>query len=278
MAEEDTIEATAAAPEPEVRTPHPVVRWLARIGAVLAIGAPAAAVVMALMTGAGWLDWQVSLGSLFYMPWVAMAGGAICIVALLALLVRRHWRSTLWPIVGVIVAAAFVGIVSYNFGKAATVPPIHDISTDLSNPPAFETLELRADNREIVPDGGRQDLAELDNAARWRRWHEEGYPDIQPIMVPVSVPEAVAAAERLVEERGWELAAVDPATGRVEATDTVSIYRFRDDIVLRITPNPNGEGSIVNMRSVSRVGISDLGVNAERIRAFLADLALATAG
>ncbi|MBC2778402.1 DUF1499 domain-containing protein [Parasphingopyxis marina] len=271
MAENESIAATGA-PESGVRTPHPAVRWIARIGVLLGIGAPLAALAMALMTGAGWLGWQISLMSLFYLPWVAMAGGLLCTIALIFLMIGKHWRRALWPVVGIVVAAAFVGIVSYTFGKAATVPPIHDITTDLSNPPAFETLTLRADNRTAMPP------VEGDPAMAWREWHETAYPDIQPIIVPVSVPETIAAAERLVEERGWELAAADPATGRLEATETVSIYRFKDDVVLRVTPNPNGPGSVVNMRSVSRVGISDLGVNAERVRAFLADLSAATAG
>lgn len=260
------------------RAPHSIVRWIVRIGAVLGIGAPVVAVAMALATGAGMLDWQTSLGSLRNLTYAAMAGGGLSVIALAALLVRKHFRRVTMPLLAVVLAGAFVGYTSYSFGKAATVPPIHDITTDLSNPPDFETLELRADNREIVPDGSRPDLAALDNAARWRLWHEEAYADIQPIVVPVSVPDAVAAAEQLVEDRGWELAAADPATGRLEATDTVSIYRFKDDVVLRITPNPNGDGSIVNMRSVSRVGVSDLGVNGDRIRAFLADLEAATLG
>lgn len=264
--------------EEQGRTPHPIVKWMARVGVLLGIGAPVTAVAMALGTGAGLLGWQTGLGSLFYLPFVAMVGGGLALVALIALLVGKHRRRLLWPVLAIAVAAVFVGMVSYTFGKAATVPPIHDITTDLSNPPNFDTLTLRADNRAAVPDGDRADLADLDNAARWRRWHEEAYADIQPIIVPVSVPDAVAAAQQLVADRGWELAVADPATGRVEATDTVSIYRFKDDVVLRIIPNADGEGSMVNMRSVSRVGVSDLGVNGDRIRAFLADLAVATAG
>jgi uncharacterized protein (DUF1499 family) len=264
--------------EEQGRTPHPIIKWIARIGVLLGVGAPVIAVTMALGTGAGLIDWQTSLGSLRNLTYAAMAGGALSLLALLGLLIGKHRKRLLWPLVAILMAGGFVGYTSYSFGKAATVPPIHDITTDLSNPPAFDVLTLRADNREVVPDGDRADLAELDNAARWRRWHEEAYADIQPILVPVSVPDAVAAAEQLVEDRGWELAIADPATGRVEATDTVSIYRFKDDIVLRITPNPDGEGSVVNMRSVSRVGISDLGVNGDRIRAFLADLAAATGG
>lgn len=264
--------------EGQGQAPHSIVTWIARIGAVLGIGAPIVALVMALATGAGIIGWQTSLGSLRNLTYAAMAGGGLSLVALLAFLARKHWRRLLWPIVAMAISAGFVGFTSYSFGKAALVPPIHDITTDPSNPPDFSTLTLREDNRETVPDGDRADLAALDNAARWRRWHEEGYADIQPILVSVSVPEAVAAAEQLVADRGWELAIADPASGRLEATDTVSIYRFKDDIVLRITPNPNGEGSVVNMRSVSRVGISDLGVNGDRIRAFLADLEAATNG
>jgi len=264
--------------EEQGRKPHPIIKWVSRLGVLLGIGAPVTAVAMALGTGAGMVDWQTSLGSLRNLTYAAMAGGGLSLVALIALLLRKHWKRLLWPLVAIVMAGGFVGYASYSFGKAATVPPIHDITTDLSNPPAFETLTLRADNREVVPDGDRADLAGLDNAARWRRWHEEAYADIQPILVSVSVPDAVAAAEQLVADRGWELAVSDSATGRVEATATVSIYRFKDDVVLRITPNPDGEGSVVNMRSVSRVGTSDLGVNGDRIRAFLVDLAAATDG
>lgn len=260
------------------RKPHPIITWISRIGVVLGIGAPVTAVAMALGTGAGMIDWQTSLGSLRNLTYAAMAGGGLSLVALIGLMVGKHWKRLLWPIIAIAMAVGFVGYASYSFGKAATVPPIHDITTDLSNPPEFDVLTLRADNRESVPDGGRPELEALDNAARWRVWHEEAYADIQPILVPVSVPDAVAAAEQLVTDRGWELAIADPASGRVEATATVSIYRFKDDVVLRITPNPEGEGSVVNMRSVSRVGTSDLGVNGDRVRAFLADLAVATAG
>lgn len=269
----DTTAEAADTPKP-----GPISKWIRRIGVILGIGAPVLAVVMALATGAGIIGWETSLGSLRNLTYAAMGGGALSLVAVLIALFSKNFRSMLWPLIAILVAAGFVGYTSYSFGKAATVPPIHDITTDLSNPPAFDTLTLRADNREVVPDGDRADMADLDNAARWRMWHEEGYADIQPITVPVSVPDAVAAAEQLVTERGWELAVADPATGRVEATETVSIYRFRDDVVLRITPNPNGEGSVVHMRSVSRVGISDLGVNGDRIRAFLADMETATAG
>ena len=88
--------------------------------------------------------------------------------------------------------------------------------------------------------------------------------------MPWSVDETVRRAEALARERGWEVASADPR-GIVEATDTSTFFRFKDDVVVRVTPNPTG-GSHVDMRSVSRVGVSDVGVNAKRIRAFLDDL------
>ena len=65
--------------------------------------------------------------------------------------------------------------------------------------------------------------------------------------------------------------ALDPAAGIVEATETSFFFRFKDDVVVRARPAPDG-GSQVDMRSISRVGVSDVGVNAKRVRAFLADL------
>jgi len=86
------------------------------------------------------------------------------------------------------------------------------------------------------------------------------------------VNEVMVKAERLAKARGWDIAVYVPAQGRLEATETSALFRFKDDIVLRVRPTENGTGSIIDMRSVSRVGQSDLGVNAKRVKAFLADL------
>ena len=77
---------------------------------------------------------------------------------------------------------------------------------------------------------------------------------------------ALAAANNL----GWEIVATEPAEGRIEATDTTFWFRFKDDIVIRI--RPDGTGTILDARSVSRVGRSDVGKNAARLRMFFAEL------
>ena len=62
----------------------------------------------------------------------------------------------------------------------------------------------------------------------------------------------------------------DAGAGRIEASQTSRWFRFTDDIVIRVTPD--GPGSRVDMRSLSRQGRSDFGVNAARIGAYMGEL------
>jgi uncharacterized protein (DUF1499 family) len=66
----------------------------------------------------------------------------------------------------------------------------------------------------------------------------------------------------------WKIVDENQAEGRIEATATTLWFGFKDDVVIRIAPSP-GNGTRVDIRSVSRVGLSDLGTNARRIRTFL---------
>jgi uncharacterized protein (DUF1499 family) len=69
---------------------------------------------------------------------------------------------------------------------------------------------------------------------------------------------------------GWRIVAAVPIEGRIEASDITFWFGFTDDIVIRITPS--GKMSLVDIRSVSRVGLSDVGTNARRTRLFLMEL------
>jgi uncharacterized protein (DUF1499 family) len=88
----------------------------------------------------------------------------------------------------------------------------------------------------------------------------------------MSPVDAIRRAEAIALDRGWDIAKSDPEAGRLEATATSLFFRFKDDVVIRARPAPDG-GSVVDMRSISRVGGSDVGMNAKRVREFLADLA-----
>src|SRR5260221_12885439 len=99
------------------------------------------------------------------------------------------------------------------------------------------------------------------------RQQRAAYPDLAPILLPAAPGEACARAAAAAEAMGWEVVGRDAAAGTVEAVDTTKWFGFKDDIAIRITPTPEG-GSRIDIRSKSRVGRSDLGTNAQRIRAY----------
>ena len=249
-------------------------RWAGRltiIAAILCFGAVAAALIAALGSGRGAWEFRIGFKILEYALYASVLGIVIALIA--AYMARRvRPRLVLTNIIAILVAGIFVGYLGNQIRIARTVPRIHDITTNLDDYPRFYRLTVRADNLANVPDMGRRDLAALPPRERWKQIHREGYGDLAPIRVPWSVEETIAKARGLAEARGWEIVTTDPGNGILEAVDTSRFFRFKDNIVLRVQPAPSGQGSIVDMRSTSRVGVSDIGVNARRIREFLAAL------
>jgi len=94
-----------------------------------------------------------------------------------------------------------------------------------------------------------------------------GYPDLGPARFTAPPERVFARAAEVARGLGWEVVAAVPAEGRLEATDRTRWFGFRDDVVIRVARD--GSGTRVDIRSVSRVGRSDLGTNAHRIRAFV---------
>ena len=93
------------------------------------------------------------------------------------------------------------------------------------------------------------------------------YPDLAPLHLDAPPATALQRAAQVARAMGWEVVSEAPAEGRLEATDTTFWFGFKDDVVVRV--RPDGTGSRVDVRSLSRVGRSDLGMNARRIRSFL---------
>ena len=87
-----------------------------------------------------------------------------------------------------------------------------------------------------------------------------------PITVDADPDAAFAAAESAARSMGWEMVGSDAAAGRIECTDTTAYFGFKDDVVIRI--RAEGAGTRLDIRSKSRVGLSDVGTNAQRIRDF----------
>lgn len=224
--------------------------------------------------GTGWGLWAYTSG-LKGVTWAFfLALGAILIGVLRGWMARKSIspppRTRRWA--GMLLALLYVGWMGTFLIKALTVPAIHDVSTDLADPPTFQTLQMRSDNLDNVPGTDDEAMQGLTPQQRWAVVHQKDYGDIRSVRINEPVPMVIAKAERLAKARDWDVAIALPEEGRLEATDTSAFFRFKDDVVLRVRPSDTGDGSIVDMRSVSRVGQSDLGVNAKRVRSFLADL------
>lgn len=141
---------------------------------------------------------------------------------------------------------------------ARRVPKIHDITTDIQNPPAFQAVLPLRKNAKNPP---------VYEGARIARLQRKAYPDIKPLVFPTSKEEVFQLALKATHTMGWHVVSSKPTTGRIEAYDTTFWYGFIDDIVIRITSN--GGKTRLDIRSKSRVGVGDIGANARRIRGFL---------
>jgi uncharacterized protein (DUF1499 family) len=141
------------------------------------------------------------------------------------------------------------------------VPRIHDITTDTENPPEFvAAAKLRKEGDHPVSYDGAEVAVE----------QKKAYPDLVPLVVKVPKERVFEAAQAAAAASGLTVVDAVPLEGRIEATHTSFWYGFTDDMVVRIMETP--EGTRVDVRSKSRVGRSDLGQNAERVRNFLAKL------
>lgn len=194
--------------------------------------------------------------------WAAYLGIAAALLALLLLLVLRPRGGVLVILGAALVTGSIIAAIPWQQRRAArSVPPIHDITTDLGNPPEFVAiLPLRADAPNAAVYGG-EEIAAQQRAA---------YPDIQPVLLEMPSGAVFSRALDAARGMGWEVVSADSGLGRIEATATTRWFGFKDDVVVRITPD--GSRTRVDVRSVSRVGRSDVGANAARIRKYVARL------
>lgn len=203
----------------------------------------------------GVLPWKAGLALFALGSLVAGIGGVVCAVMLFW---QRNPLRIAGAVTGVIAALIFAKIIL----GAGAVPPIHDITTDTGNPPQFVGIT------QAVRGEGSNTLV-YDQALA--RQQIVAYPNIRPRIVNAPPAQVFDKALKVVTAKGWAVAVADAATGRIEATATAGWWGFKDDVVIRLAPN--GTGSRIDVRSVSRVGESDLGANAARIESLLGAIA-----
>lgn len=204
----------------------------------------------------------VDLGTAFTgFKFGVFAGIAALILLVLQMIFKRKTVTLGSTVIALLLSAIAIAMPLSMMNKGKSVPPIHDISTDLINPPKFVAIApLRADAPNPVEYAGAE-------AAKQQR---DAYPDLKTLSYTQSKSELVKATEQAINNLGWDLVNSDVDKGIVEATDSTMWFGFKDDVVVRVTDN--GSERLLDIRSKSRVGGSDLGKNAERIHNFINEL------
>ncbi|MBQ4833129.1 DUF1499 domain-containing protein [Pseudoalteromonas sp. MMG010] len=193
--------------------------------------------------------------------YAVFVGAAALILLAVQVIFMRRSVSLIPATLATLFAVIAIAMPLSMMNKAKSVPAIHDISTDVMNPPEFIAIApLRKDAPNPITYEG------ADIAAQQLR----AYPELKSLKLSQSQEEIISASKKAIAALGWELVNVNVNTGQIEATDTTFWYGFKDDIVIRI--EDKAMQRIVDIRSKSRVGRSDLGKNAQRIHAFITEL------
>jgi uncharacterized protein (DUF1499 family) len=246
---------------------------IAALAALIAIVAAGALFVGAYGYRDGW--WNYGFALLTINQYAAYGGAGAAVLGLVGLgasLPGGTRRGFVAALIAIVLGGGAAGYIGNLYYIVKTVPYIHDITTDTDNPPQFVAVVPEREAEGANP----HEYPGADVALQ----QKAGYPEIAPLTVSEPPDAVFDKALAIAESLGWRIVAAEPEAGRIEATDTTRWYEFKDDIVIRLTPSGSGTavGTRVDMRSLSRVGRSDLGVNAGRIRAYLAALANATRG
>ncbi len=249
--------------------------WV-RAAAGLALLIPVFYSITAFGTKYGLFEWSVGLSLLSLrvgpiLILIALLAGLSGLLLAVLVRPRRGWRPALFATV---VALLALGVAGNALLRARQNPPLHDVSTDVADPPRFsadveaERALVRGSNSLDLKEQRAPDLPRYGEAAGRRsiELQQAAFPDIQPIAVGAPKQRALAAARGAAEALGWTVDRVDDEAGVIEARTQNFWYGFTDDIVVRV--RPVGEAAVIDVRSSSRVGAIDLGANAARVRAF----------
>ena len=206
-----------------------------------------------------WMAYGTGFQVLRWAAWVALAGAVLGIVAIVRALGPRR-RGWIPGLVGLLLGLGWLAVPSYyTFLVLPNVPRIHDITTDTEQPPAFAAIVPLRVGTPNPPAYDGPEVAAL---------QKQAYPDLAPLRLSQPPALVFLAALDAVQSQGLTLVSGSAQDGRIEAFERTLFFGFVDDVVIRV--QADGAGTRVDVRSKSREGRSDFGVNAARVRKLLA--------
>ena len=235
-----------------------IARWTAILGLGLAVLAGLVLISAGPGYRYGWWPLDSGMALIGYGLLLGLAAISTSVAALMLSWYVVSTRGRIFGLAGVIVALVVAYVPYHWYLLERDSPPIHDIVTDTEHPLAFDKLAAARGVGENSVAYGGADVAQMQHDA---------YPDIAPLISERSPSEAFAAVMEVVSDSNWEVANVDTGAMTVEATDQSFWFGLKEDIILRVTPA--GAGSRIDIRSQSRIRISDAGTNARRVKQVL---------
>jgi hypothetical protein len=281
--------------------------WRGKLaGFSLALSLFAVAWVAAAAFGSkfGWWSWKTGLGQMIgnvnqgYGRFIIAGAALIAVIALLLSLIKAPRKKPfILALFSLLIAGTILGRWLGFQASALGLPPIHDVQTDWSMPimptegliakrkaegaenPIEQAPVIPAEVDAVWKGFGNKSVAQAQEDAEFDSGKHKSpedavYPKLDSLVASTYYEDTFAAAHDVVKARGWEIITADPETGRIEATETSTFFGFKDDILIRVSM-VDGYG-VVDARSVSRVGLSDLGMNSKRVASLLEDIKTAT--
>lgn len=252
----------------------------------VAILVPVYFAIAALGVKFGLWDWRFGLGTLIVQwgPRILIASLLLGIVALIVALTRRPRSGVAAATAAMVIPALALAYGYHVRSRSADIPPIHDASTNPDDPPNFsqQVMALRSATgaNPVHPpttplgsmeayqsprfqDQASRTVAELSQAA---------YPDLKTLLVRAERPRLWDALLHEARERDWTIHSAEPRRGDLNATAETFWFGFKDDVAVRVRPGREPGTLLVDARSTSRVGLSDMGTNAARLTDYLASV------
>ena len=195
-------------------------------------------------------EWWRQIKAFSIFGWATLIAGLAVgfIIYGLFILKRNNHKGIRLAIVGLLVSFPIL-LGAFLFKYTATLyPPINDISTDTINAPSYWEMPTPTEYPK----------------EKFESLQLDGYPDIKTINSKLSVDEVFKRVLILIDKKGWELVSNDKDEGQIEAVASSFLFGFKDEVVVRI--KEEDQGTIVDIRSRSRIGAIDRGANAKRIR------------
>lgn len=234
-----------------LQPPHRMRQALAGGGILFAFAGALGLVLSAAGYRLNW--WQVA-AALQIAEWSVYTSiiGFVLAVATILWAWRKPSSGMLVIALAAITLSAPVALSTGQWLYAANYyPAINDVSTDTENPPVFWDMPTPTDY-----------------PAANRSLQRTAYPDLVSTVLDLPSARAFDLALQVAAKNGWEIVGKDKNEGRIEAVEHSFLFGFPDEIAIRITSAESR--SRIDVRSRSRIGRIDRGVNARRIKSFIA--------